>query len=78
MNSRMAAYEDIDMLIKLRFDYFTAEKWDLTDDKRDLISSQLRQYYPKHLNHDFFAALVERLFQQHFWSFLRNRQIYHG
>lgn len=59
MNSRMAAYEDIDMLIKLRFDYFAAEKWEITDDKRDLISSQLQQYYLKHLNLDFFAAFVE-------------------
>jgi predicted GNAT family acetyltransferase len=55
----MATYEDINTLIKLRFDYFAAEKWELTNDKRNLISSQLHQYYSKHLNLDFFAAFVE-------------------
>lgn len=27
--------------------------------KREMIGSQLRQYYAKHLNHDFFAAFME-------------------
>jgi len=59
MVTRMAKQSDIDMLIKVRFDYFAAEKWELTTDNKDLISSQLRQYYSKHLNHDFFAAFTE-------------------
>lgn len=59
MNTRMADYNDIDTLINVRFDYFAAEKIEVTNEKGDLISSQLRQYYSKHLNLDFFAAFVE-------------------
>ena len=59
MNIRMSTHEDISTLIKVRFDYFAAEKWELTDDKRDLIRAQLERYYSKHLNLDFFAAFVE-------------------
>lgn len=59
MNVRMATTDDVITLIKVRFDYFTTEKWELTDDQRISISSQLQQYYSKHLNLDFFAALVE-------------------
>lgn len=59
MNIRMAMINDVVTLIKVRFDYFTAEKWEMTDDQRVSISSQLQQYYSKHLNLDFFAALVE-------------------
>lgn len=59
MNIRMASHTDIDRLIKLRFDFFAAEKWELTIEKEALIYSQLQEYYPKHLNFDFFAALVE-------------------
>lgn len=59
MDVRMANHNDIDMLIKARFDYFAAENWELTDEKRYLISSQLQQYYSKHLNHDFFAAFIK-------------------
>ena len=59
MNVRMANHNDVDKLIKVRFDYFATENWELTNDKRDMICSQLRQYYAKHLDLDFFAAFVE-------------------
>ena len=59
MNARMADPNDVDKLIKVRFDYFATENWELTNDTRDMISSQLRQYYAKHLNVDFFAAFME-------------------
>lgn len=59
MNIRMATIDDVATLIKVRFDYFAAEKWELTNDERVSISSQLQQYYSKHLNLDFFAAFVE-------------------
>lgn len=59
MNTRMANHSDIDVLITMRFDYFASEGWDVTEEKRGLLYSQLQQYYPKHLNLDFFAALVE-------------------
>lgn len=59
MNVKMANHNDIDTLIKVRFDYFAAENWELTNEKRHLIRSQLQQYCPKHLNHDFFAAFIK-------------------
>lgn len=59
MKIRIANLNDVDKLIKVRFDYFTTEKWEVTDEKIDMISSQLRQYYSKHLNIDFFAAFME-------------------
>ena len=59
MNTRLANHKDIDVLIKLRFDYYTSENWEITKEKSDLFHSQLLKYYSKHLNIDFFAALVE-------------------
>ncbi len=59
MNARMANRNDVDTLIKVRFDYFAAEKLEIDDDKRNLIGSQLKEYYSKHLNLDFFAAFIE-------------------
>jgi len=59
VNVRMANHNDIDKLIQVRFDYFASEKWEVTDDMRGSISAQLQQYYSKHLNLDFFAALME-------------------
>lgn len=59
MNTRIANHKDIDILIKIRFDYFASENWAITKEKGDLICSQLQKYYSKHLNLDFFAALVE-------------------
>lgn len=55
---RMATADDIDSLITVRFDYFKAENWEVTDEKKVLIQSQLQRYYPAHLNLDFFAGLA--------------------
>jgi GNAT superfamily N-acetyltransferase len=59
MNARMANINDIDVLIKIRFEYFTAENWEVNNEKRETISSRLHLYYSKHINLDFFAAFVE-------------------
>ena len=56
---RMADHSDIERLIKSRFDYFDAENWEVTIDKRAVIESNLKEYFIKHLNEDFFAAIVE-------------------
>jgi len=56
---RFANHDDVDKLIKVRFDYFTADNYELTDEMIKRINSQLAEYYEKHLNKDFFAALVE-------------------
>lgn len=59
MNVRLANLDDMDKLIKVRFDYFSAEGSALTDEQKDKMSTQLQEYYSKHLNQDFFAALIE-------------------
>ena len=56
---RMATVDDTQNLIKARFDYFAAEKWEVSPEQYELIRSSLERYIPKHLNIDFFAALVE-------------------
>lgn len=59
MNVRMANLYDINRLIKLRFDYFDTEEMEISNDKREMITSQLQQYYSNHLNLDFFATFIE-------------------
>jgi hypothetical protein len=59
MRARFADYNDIDKLIKVRFDYFTTENFEIANNIRDMINSQLLLYYEKHLNDDLFAALIE-------------------
>ncbi len=59
MKLRMAAKDDIEHLIQLRFDYFATEDWEIAGAERILMEARLRQYYSQHLNHDFFAALAE-------------------
>jgi GNAT superfamily N-acetyltransferase len=59
LNFRLANPNDIDTLVKVRFDYFAAENWVIDDNKRELISSRLYKYYPSHLNNDFFSAFAE-------------------
>jgi len=56
---RMATIDDIEDLVRVRFDYFEAEKWDITAEKRSIIKTSLLQYYKRHINDDFFAALIE-------------------
>ena len=56
---RMATVNDIEKLITTRFDYFEAEKWEVSSELHSVIESNLQQYFTKHLNIDFFAALIE-------------------
>jgi GNAT superfamily N-acetyltransferase len=55
----MAETCDTEKLIKLRFDYFTTEGFEMTAESAALIKAQLESYYPEHINRDFFAALAE-------------------
>ena len=57
---KMATADDIEDLIKARFAYFEAEKWDVTNEQRVEITSNLRRYFSKQINNDFFAALVKK------------------
>lgn len=57
---RMATADDIDLLIRLRLDFFaTEDALKIPRGGQAIIESSLRSYYAKHLNVDFFAALVE-------------------
>ena len=56
---RMVSLNDIDTLVKVRFDYFTAENWELSLEQQDIIEACLRKYYSEHLNTDFFADFAE-------------------
>lgn len=55
----MASLDDIDNLVKVRFDYFAAEKWEVSPERHEIIENSLRQYYLKYLNTDFYVAFVE-------------------
>jgi len=59
VNIRIASLDDIDNLVKVRFDYFAAENWAVSSEEHDIIENNLRQYYSKYLNTDFYATLVE-------------------
>ena len=55
----MATADDIENLIKARFDFFEAENWEVPSGQRPVIEANLRQYFTNHLNIDFFAAVIE-------------------
>lgn len=59
MKVRFADIKDNDKLVKVIFDYFAAENYDISDDMGAMIKSKLVEYYKKHLNDDLFIALVE-------------------
>jgi len=60
VNVRMAAVDDIDKLVKARFDYFEAENMEMTVERRLVIEGNLRQYLLSHIGaDDFFAAVIE-------------------
>lgn len=59
LNIRMATVNDVKNLIKARFDYFEAERWEVSPEQHSVIKSNLLQYFTKHLNIDFFAAIAE-------------------
>ena len=56
---RLASVDDIENLIKVRFDYFDIEKWEVSAIQHIEIENSLREYFTKYLNTDFFAAFVE-------------------
>jgi len=56
---RLANGQDTEKLIQVRFDYFAEEGWETTPTQKSAMRAQLQEYYSKHLNQDFFAALVE-------------------
>ena len=60
INMRMATIDDIDKLVKARFDYLEDDKVEMTFEQRLIIEVNLQQYFSSHLGtNDFFAVLVE-------------------
>lgn len=59
LDIRKATIEDIDILIKLRLDYLSADMGSLVPADEAAIRSQLITYYAKHINNDFIAVLAE-------------------
>lgn len=59
MNIRKATKEDLDILIKLRFDYLISDRGNLSDNEATAILAQLQSYYLNHIGNDFFAILAE-------------------
>lgn len=60
MNIRFALLKDLETLMKVRFDFLSNFKEVLAPDEKQAISSQLRAYFRKHINRDFFAVLAEK------------------
>lgn len=59
MNIRMADQNDLQLLIKLRFDYFTSEGQTFTPEEKAALTANLTSYIKRHVNTDFFAAIAE-------------------
>jgi GNAT superfamily N-acetyltransferase len=57
---RLATVEDIDLLVKLRYDYLTEDRGGLTGGEKAAIEAQLREYLAKHIpGGSFIAAIAE-------------------
>ncbi len=59
MTVRFATNDDIELLVKVRFDFFAEENWDMTNEEKQSLQKELFLYYNRHLNKDFFAAFAE-------------------
>ena len=56
---RMANQDDLENLIRIRYDCFDAMGWNVTPNMKTRIDLELEQYYKEHLNRDLFVAVVE-------------------
>jgi len=59
MNIRIANIKDIDLLIKVRFDYLMADFGNITEWEEKVMRSQLLNYYKKNIGDSFIAILAE-------------------
>lgn len=56
MTIRKATLADIELLIRLRLDYLTAEKGEMTHEEE--IKSQLKKYFAKHIPQNTFVGIL--------------------
>ncbi len=56
---RKATPKDIDTLIKLRLDYLTTDRGNLSREETEAIVTQLKDYFPRQLNNSFIAFFAE-------------------
>lgn len=61
MNIRLADNQDIDRLINLRLDFFQECFAPQSAEETTRLAEGLRDYYARHLGHDFLAVLAETL-----------------
>ena len=54
---RKATLDDIELLIRLRIDYLTADTGKLTQEEETAVISQLRVYFSKHIIDDTFICI---------------------
>lgn len=58
MRIRKAGIEDIDLLIKLRMDYLSADKGPMTHEEQEEIRPKLKDYFTKWITNGGFAAFI--------------------
>lgn len=56
---RKATHKDIEILIKLRLEYLTEDRGELSKDETEAVVSQLQDYFTRQLNSSFIALLAE-------------------
>lgn len=58
---RKATIQDIDLLIKLRFDYLIEDNGSLVQNEKIIIQEQLREYYGKHIQDNTFIGVIAEI-----------------
>lgn len=61
---RKATINNIDLLIKLRFDYLIEDNGSLTHDEKTAIQEQLRDYFEKHIQDNTFIGVIAEMDSQ--------------
>lgn len=61
MRLRKATTQDIDLLIKLRFDYLIEDNGGLTQDEKTAIQGQLGEYFKKHIKDNTFIGVIAEM-----------------
>lgn len=57
---RIATKADIDKLLKLRIDYLTEDRGYVSNNDKEAVLKQLKEYYAKSIGNSFFAVLAEK------------------
>lgn len=58
MNLRKVSIDDFELLIRLRIDYLIEDRGSISQDEKQKIELQLRDYFPKHISDGTFIGVV--------------------